>query len=131
VSELVDALREILHGDARVVAAWLFGSEARGTARPDSDVDVAVLLDHAPRTLMAWPADLADLLARRVARPVQLVPVNDAPADLVRRVLRDGVLLVQRDRSARIAFEVKKRNEYFDLAPMWRRIRGLPPGSAP
>ena len=31
-----------------LVCAWLFGSRARGTSRPDSDVDVAVLRDRDP-----------------------------------------------------------------------------------
>ncbi len=29
----------------RVTAAWIYGSEARGDARPDSDIDVLVVLD--------------------------------------------------------------------------------------
>jgi len=38
-------------------------------------------------------------------------------------VLRDGRLVVDRDRSARIAFEVRTRNEAFDLEPILRRYR--------
>ena len=49
--------------------------------------------------------------------------MNGAPVDLVHRILRDGRLLVERDRSARIAFEVRARNEYFDLLPMLRLYR--------
>jgi hypothetical protein len=41
----------------------------------------------------------------------------------VHRVLRDGVLLLDHDRSARIAFEVRSRNEYFDLLPILERYR--------
>jgi predicted nucleotidyltransferase len=49
-----------------VVAAYVFGSVARGTAREDSDVDVAVLLAHEPpRTLaglmLGLEGDLGDL----------------------------------------------------------------------
>jgi hypothetical protein len=38
-------------------------------------------------------------------------------------VLRDGRLLIDRNRSARIAFEVRTRNEAFDLEPMLTRYR--------
>jgi len=51
------------------------------------------------------------------------VVVDWAPSDLVHRVLRDGRLLVDRDRRARIRFEVAARNRYFDMQPIWRRYR--------
>jgi len=121
----VAALASRLEADASVVAAWLFGSEARGDVSPGSDVDVAVFvarprpsgtLDDLPLTLQA---DLSQLLGREV----DVVVVDWAPSDLVHRVLRDGRLLVDRDRRARIRFEVAARNRYFDMQPIWRRYR--------
>lgn len=59
-----------------------------------------------------------------------MATLNGAPADLVHRVLRDGVLVHEADRSGRIRFEVAKRNEYFDLLPIlrrYRRLEGAPP----
>jgi hypothetical protein len=41
----------------------------------------------------------------------------------VHRILRDGKLLLDRDPPARIRFEVKARNEFFDLEPFLRRYR--------
>ncbi len=108
------------------VAAWLFGSAARGTMRPDSDVDVGVLFAQAPAsTLAAQPFALEDELTAVLGRRVQLVALNAAPADLVHRVLRDGVLVFEGDRRARVRFEVKARNEYFDLLPILQRYRGV------
>jgi predicted nucleotidyltransferase len=108
-----------------VVAAYLFGSHARGTARDDSDVDVAVLVRGEPAsTLEGLGMDLLAQLEHDLGRPVDLVVLNRAPADLSHRVLRDGRLVLERDRSARIAFEVKARNEYFDMQPILRRYRG-------
>jgi hypothetical protein len=49
--------------------------------------------------------------------------LNDAPVDLSIRVLRHGRLIVDRNRSARIAFEVRTRNEAFDLEPVLARYR--------
>jgi predicted nucleotidyltransferase len=108
--------------------AYLFGSWARGDARRDSDVDVAVLFSaDPPRTLAGLHLDLADRLKGALGgRPVDLVVLNHAPVDLVHRVLRDGVLLLERDRSARIRFEVRARNEYFDLLPHLQRYRRAP-----
>jgi hypothetical protein len=41
-------------------------------------------------------------------------------------VRRDGVLLLDRDPSARIRFEVRERNEFFDLQPVLARYRRRP-----
>ena len=44
---LRDGLARGLRAEPTVRLAYLFGSRARGAARPDSDVDVAVLVDDA------------------------------------------------------------------------------------
>lgn len=128
---LVKLLSDTLSGARGLVCAYLFGSHARGDETPGSDIDVALLLDQdPPRTIEGLRLDLADELAGTVDRPVDLVVLNRAPADLIHRVLRDGVLLLDRDPSARIRFEVRARNEYFDLLPHLRRYRRLDRGRA-
>lgn len=111
-----------------VAAVYLFGSMARGTATAASDVDVGVLLATEP------PADLDGLLLGLEAdleamleRDVQVVVLNTAPCDLVHRVLRDGLLVVDRRPSVRVAFEVRARNEFFDLEPILRQYRAGTP----
>jgi predicted nucleotidyltransferase len=107
-----------------VLAVYLFGSVARGQAGRSSDVDVGVLYEVTPpATLEGLGFDLASELEAAIGRPIDLVVLNRAPADLIHRVLRDGVLVVERDRGRRIEFEVKARNEYFDLAPIRARYR--------
>jgi hypothetical protein len=63
------------------------------------------------------------MLERTLGQTVQVVVLNNAPPDLIHRVLRDGRLLLDRDRAARIRFEVRARNEYFDLLPTLNRYR--------
>jgi predicted nucleotidyltransferase len=114
----------VLANHPSVAAAYLFGSVARGTAGPSSDVDVAVLYKETPRSeLGSPPMRLEAALEKVLHRPVQAVCLNTAPPDLGIRVLRHGTLLLERDRSARIRFEVKLRNEYWDLEPILRRCR--------
>lgn len=107
-----------------LVCAYVFGSVARGSALPTSDVDVAVLL----RTIPEDPFDklglrLAGDLERSIRCPVDVVVLNRAPVDLVHRVLRDGIIVLDRDPAARIRFEVSARNAYFDLKPHLDRYR--------
>ena len=109
---------------AGIVAAYLFGSVARGTAGARSDVDVAVLYEATPpATIEGLPLDLENAIHQLVARPVQVIVLNTAPVSLVHRVLRDGVLVLDRAPSARIRFEVRARNEFFDLQPILARYR--------
>lgn len=105
------------------------GCTARGRSRQDSDLDVAVLLAGGPAftrsrpTLAALRSDLQADLQEAAGRPVDLVVLNRASPDLIHRVLRDGILRDERDRSARIRFEVNARNEYFDVLPFLTRYR--------
>jgi predicted nucleotidyltransferase len=123
------ALQEFFATTApEIVAAYLFGSHARGTARADSDVDVAILYDPAPPvSLEDFPFDIETALERRLGRPVQAIVLNRAPVDLVHRVLRDGRLLLDRDRGKRIRFEVRARAEFLDLKPVLDRYRAARP----
>jgi predicted nucleotidyltransferase len=124
----VEATRAILEGaPADVVAVYLYGSRGRGTGTPRSDMDLGILLRSAPPPTLGNPAArIEDEVERATRVPVQAVVLNTASADLIHRVLRDGVLLLDRDRAARIRFEVRARNEYFDLAPVRRLYRRIP-----
>lgn len=121
-------IADVVEACPDVAAAYLFGSHARGTDTPVSDVDVAVLFRAPPpRRLDAPRFSLEGDLERELGRTVDLVLLNDAPVDLRIRVLREGRLLVDRDRAARIAFEVRTRNEAFDLEPVLARYRAARP----
>lgn len=109
-----------------LAAVYLFGSFGRGEAGPRSDVDVGLLFQNVPASGLASPATrIEDELESLLGLPVQTVVLNTAPADLAHRVLRDGELIHETDRSRRIRFEVAARNEYFDLLPILRRYRRM------
>lgn len=124
-----DALREFFARDPHGAAAvYLFGSVARGEARGDSDVDVGVLFDETPPpTLDSMPFRLDGELEELLRTEVDVVSLNTAGADLRYRVIRDGRIILDRDRSRRLRFEVDTRNEYWDLLPILRRIRRAGP----
>lgn len=110
--------------DRRAAAVYLFGSVAKDAAGPDSDIDIGVLYrTPPPPTLDAGPLDLEAALERHLQHHVEVVVLNHAPVDLRARVLRDGRLVVDRDRSARIQFEVRTRNEAFDFEPVLHEYR--------
>lgn len=124
----LELARQVLESaPSEVLAVYLYGSRARGTASEASDLDLGILLRaDPPPTLKGVGRDVESAVEKELRIPVEVVVLNGAPADLVHRVLRDGILLLDRDRAARIRFEVQSRNEYFDLDRLRRLYRRLP-----
>lgn len=103
-----------------IEAIYLFGSVAEGQAGPLSDLDVGVLL--------AEPAARSYSMDRRLTliadvghacrRPdVDVVILNEATPLLAYEVVGQGLLLFERDRDQRVAFEARAAGQYLDFAP--------------
>jgi predicted nucleotidyltransferase len=93
---LVGGLLEARRKQPNVRLAVLYGSVARGSNDPDSDVDILVRLR---RDNYRSRAEAVDAFQQASGRAVQLVSVEqaeDAPM-LLADVLRDGRVLVDRD----------------------------------
>jgi len=113
------------------LAVYLFGSRARKTSGPQSDVDLALLYSEVPtsQTLDSLPLLLKGDLEELLGLTVDVVVLNTASPDLCHRVFRDGIVLLDRDRRFRLRFEVKKRNEYLDFLPVLELYRRYPKAS--
>ena len=92
-ASLEQRIADVFSSRTDVMAVYLFGSTARGTARAGSDIDVAVLFDAPPPGTLSGPRFVIEgELERALGTPVDLVVLNDAPVDLRTRVLRAGTL---------------------------------------
>ncbi len=119
---------ERLHAAVRVCTnagaelVYLFGSQLRGKAWAESDVDVAVLLGPSvPKERYgAVRAQLiSELMSVFGSNEVDVVTLNQAPPLLTYEgVIRGGRLLFEKDRLARIQFEVRAFQEYVDTASL-------------
>ena len=103
---IVDVLRE-----AGAKFAFVHGSRIQGTARPDSDIDIAAW--WAVRT----PASFEVLLPPGV----DLMVLNQAPLELAGRVAMEGQLLFDDDPSARVHWLAQTRKIYADERPRIER----------
>lgn len=103
-----------------VIAAYLFGSLAEGRATSHSDVDTAILFTDAsdPLAIGDRQLQLMGELERFTDREMDVVILNTAPSILQNQVLRHGRLIYERDRLARVDFEVRAGKIYMDLKPM-------------
>ena len=107
-----------------IACVYLFGSQARQQSREGSDVDIAVLYKNKiPGGFGRIGIPLAGKLEKIINQPVDVVVLNIANADLIHKVLRDGIVLFESDNGFRIDFEVKSRNEYFDIKPYLDQYR--------
>jgi len=106
----VQALREY-----SPVAIYLFGSRAHGTARPDSDLDLALLF----RDREAFPIEeqlaATGRLEDLVGTDVDLLVLNDARPHVRLEALETGKLLYETTGAVRLASEAMVLKEYGDF----------------
>ena len=119
------AIVETLAAEPDVVAAYLFGSIARGTAGPLSDVDVGLLIAAGHRA--GRIADrVTDALCRRLGTSrIDVVPLANAPMPLRFRVVRDASLVLCRDAAALERFITETVLQYLDFKPLRDRAFAL------
>ena len=115
-----EAVRAALEPRSEVLDAYVFGSQARGEAKPYSDVDVAVYFDRFDVDLVGHV--VADLMSALRRNDVDVVVLNRAPPLLYHRVLRDGVRVLSRDLAATTTREGQALSRYCDFVPQLRKI---------
>ena len=102
-----------------ILAAYIFGSVAAGKAHKFSDVDVALLLAEGIDRSQAWDFRIEAMDEAEMAfkRRADVAILNQAGSVLKFQTIHRGKLIFERNRKARIGFEIQTRNEYFDYAP--------------
>ena len=110
-------LRDALRGRDDVQLVLLFGSEARGSAGPASDVDVAVL---------APGVDLLGLAAKireAVDREVDVVSLEDATIPLLMELVRDAIVVHEGVPGAHATWRFHALLSLETDGPWYRRMR--------
>ena len=121
VSTIKDQLAAFAAAAPRIVACYLFGSQARGDATAASDVDVAALFGEAVG--LDDVLRLEDALERKLGLPVDLIDLGRANAFLALDVIRgERVYCTDEDRCDDFELYVMRRAG--DLLPFEReRLR--------
>jgi predicted nucleotidyltransferase len=117
--EINKQLRQMLtlRGDIRL--AILFGSLAGGSATPDSDLDLAILMDGplSAETKMELIGDLS----QATGRPVDLIDLRVVGEPLLGQILKHGIRLLGLD-GVYAHFLRRHLFEEADFMPYRRRI---------
>jgi len=102
-----------------ILAGYLFGSFARSV--PFGDLDVAILMAALVATPLAFELKLERDLEKLVRLPVDVRILNHAPQPFQYSVIREGILILDRDPNRRAAFEGNVVKQYLDFSRFRRR----------
>lgn len=105
-----------------IVAAYQFGSTARGQEGPLSDLDIAILVDdkRAPSALDLLRVELLlayELQKQLSVSAVDLITLNRQKVPFQHAVLRTGRLIYDADPEYRIRFMQEVIQAYLDFKP--------------
>ena len=115
--EQISRIVKLLDGRFGLDALLLFGSEATGSARQDSDIDLAALFRRMPAAIDLLDAE--DEVADIVGREVDLVDLAGVSPILAMQVQQTGLCVFGADSSALADFQAALPGRYEDL----KRVR--------
>jgi len=114
---VIDSLKKALSGRKDIRLALLFGSRARGRARPDSDADVAVLSESLDQFRL-----MADL-SEAAGVDVDVVSLEDPGYPLLNVLLRDSLVLHEGERGAAATWRSRALLDAETDRPGFERMR--------
>lgn len=71
--EIIKKLKEVLKNDDRVKTAWIFGSFARNTDQPDSDLDLMIEMTEGHNYSMFDLMDISHSIEQQIHKKVDMV----------------------------------------------------------
>jgi len=113
----VEAVRRALSTRADVRLALVFGSAARGTLHAGSDVDLAVDAPGADHLALARDLSLA------IGWEVEVVDLTDPGYPLLAAIVRDGVVVAERERGAAARWRTRALLALETDRPWFERMR--------
>lgn len=122
---MVDRLRaasQSVFADLPVAFAYLFGSQATGGARPDSDVDVAVRLSHDVDDTLSLRFEVSQRFLDAGIGRVEAVVFDELPLALRGRIVAAHEVLYTTDEPTRVALESRVFREYGDFQIAFRGL---------
>jgi len=118
------ALRRVFRRRPEILAAYLYGSHAKGRAGRHSDVDIGILLQERRgrpeiRIPPTYEVDVAGEIAGTVGdERVEVVILNSAPPLLAYEATRHGHRLFARRSRPVMRFELRTRQRYLDTVSL-------------
>ncbi|MBI5894314.1 MAG: nucleotidyltransferase domain-containing protein [Deltaproteobacteria bacterium] len=112
----IDKIKDALAKDKEILFAYLFGSRTNGMVSERSDWDIAVYLTDNTEPMPSKAFYIEAVLARLLRTDdVQIIILNNLDAPLLGfEIIKNNMLLVDKDEEGRIEFEARILNQYHD-----------------
>ncbi|WP_190239924.1 type VII toxin-antitoxin system MntA family adenylyltransferase antitoxin [Pelotomaculum schinkii] len=107
-------LAEYFSKNNEVMAAYVFGSYAEDVARPDSDIDIAVIMEPVSRDTMEYRLAVMEDIKRLTGLDADIIVLNEAPIMLQFQVIQKGKVVFERDADKRAVFVMSVAGRYYD-----------------
>lgn len=109
-------ISDILSANPLVIFSYLFGSRVKGYANKKSDWDIAVYFVKTSEKVSVWPAfELEAELSRALEENAQVTVLNDIDSPILGfEIIKDGILIIDKEPSLRMDFENRILRQYHD-----------------
>ena len=109
-----------------VLFAYFFGSYARGSVHPFSDLDIGIYVEEMSlreylKLELSLSLEIDEKLGHDVASDVRII--NNLPLVLKGKIITEGFLIYSRNEILRVNFETSVRIAYFDFLPVLRNYQ--------
>lgn len=115
----LDRIEEVLRQRDKIVAAYLYGSFARGEERENSDIDLNLLVQEEAEFGFEDLSDTAQEVEELVDREVDLRILSSSDTRFVYNA-QMAELIFSRNEEMRRDFEYRTMRRYLDMKPFYR-----------
>lgn len=118
LEQALGKIRKVLEKRPEVLAAYLYGSHAKGYAREGSDVDVAIMMSpgFSKPNSYSYMFDLEDAVNKAVPEyKAEVIPTLEMSYPLNFTAVLFGKLIYSRDDRLRVLEEMRLSREFEDL----------------
>ena len=116
---MIDEIRRVASAGPPLRLVVMFGSHAKDRARPDSDVDIAILPRDSALSIVE-ESQLAAELAKALRREVDLVRIDRVSTLLRWQIAKDGVLIAAQPAVEWVRFRASAASEHADFVESLR-----------
>ncbi|MGQ4915431.1 MAG: type VII toxin-antitoxin system MntA family adenylyltransferase antitoxin [Candidatus Asgardarchaeia archaeon] len=123
-TSIIKKLKSILKEDNSIIFAYLYGSVARGKEHKFSDIDIAIFFK--PPVDKNYRRFLSKIVSiEEKDKEIDVCVLNESPPLLRYNVIRDGILLVDKDPKLREEFVYRTLIEALDFKEVIKRYRKM------